>query len=180
MFTKTRVGCVMWAGLMLGLLSQRSWANDKNFKAAAGQSRCKSLTTRDGIEECQKVQGAKNTACNRPSTCELSKQEDWAKEYDELYRWWDNEGNKLPDNPFKSDKQRQMRDLVDKLVGRTPRPRVSRSRTSASRRAMSCSSGSRTYATFALCIGSSFLRPSGRRSPLATVVDEAAATTPAP
>ena len=84
MFTKTRVGCVMWAGLMLGLLSQGSWANDKNFKAAADQSGCKSLITRDGIEECQKVQGAKNTACNRPSTCELSKQEDWAKEYDEL------------------------------------------------------------------------------------------------
>jgi hypothetical protein len=66
------------------------------------------------------VQGAKNTACNRPSTCELSKQENWAKEYDALCRWWDNEENKLPDNSFRSDKQRQMRDLVDKLVnGRT-------------------------------------------------------------
>ena len=116
MFTKTRVGCVMWAGLMLGLLSQGSWANDKNFKAAADQSGCKSLITKDGIEECKKVQDAKNTACNRSSECEPSKQEDWAKEYDELYRWWGNEGNKLPDNSFKSDKQRQMRDLVDKLV----------------------------------------------------------------
>jgi hypothetical protein len=121
MFMKTRVGCVMWAGLMLGLLSQGSWANDKNFKAAADQSGCKSLITKEGIEECQKVQGAKNTACNRPSTCELSRQEEWARAYDELYRWWGNEGNKLlPDNSFKSDKQRQMRDLVDKLVnGRT-------------------------------------------------------------
>ncbi|HLL22406.1 MAG TPA: hypothetical protein VK427_09760 [Kofleriaceae bacterium] len=116
MFTKTRVGGVMWAGLMLGLLSQDSWANDKNFKAAADQVGCKSLITRDGIEECQKVQGAKNIACNRPTECELSKQEDWAKEYDELYRWWGNEGSKLPDNSFKSDKQRQMRDLVRRLA----------------------------------------------------------------
>ena len=66
------------------------------------------------------MQDAKNTACNRSSECELSKQEDWAKEYDELYRWWDNEGNKLPDNSFKSDKQRKMRDLERRLVnGRT-------------------------------------------------------------
>lgn len=112
---KRRVGCVVWTGLMLGLLSQNSWANDKNFKAAADQSGCKSLITRGGIEECQKVQGAKNAACNRPSDCELSKQEDWAKEYDELYRWWENEGNKLPDNSFKSEKQRKMRDLGARL-----------------------------------------------------------------
>lgn len=59
--------------------------------------------------------GAKNTACNRPSDCELSKQEEWAKEYDELYRWWDSEGNQLPDSSFKSDKQRKMRDLVTRL-----------------------------------------------------------------
>jgi hypothetical protein len=145
MFTKTRVGYVVWAGLMLGLLSQGSWANDKNFKAAADQSGCKSLITKDGIEECQKVQGAKNTACNRSSDCELSKQEEWAKEYDELYRWWDSEGNKLPDSSFKSDKQHKMRNLVTKLRnGRTPRPRVSRSPTSASRRATPCRNGSRT------------------------------------
>jgi hypothetical protein len=106
----------MWVGLMLGLLAQGSSANDKNFKAAADQTGCKSLITREGIEECQKVHGAKNTACNRSSTCELSKQESWAKDYDDLYRWWESEGSKLPDNSFKSDKQRQMRDLADKLT----------------------------------------------------------------
>jgi hypothetical protein len=106
----------MWAGLMLGLLSQGSWANDKNFKAAADQSGCKSLITKDGIEACHKVQGAKNTACNRSSDCQLSKQEEWAKAYDELYRWWDNEGNKLPDDStFRGEKQRNMRDLVARL-----------------------------------------------------------------
>lgn len=50
-----RVGCVMWAGLMLGLLSQGSWANDKHFKGAADQSGCKSVITKDGTEECEKM-----------------------------------------------------------------------------------------------------------------------------
>lgn len=70
----------------------------------------------DGIDECKKVQGTKNTACNRSTTCEVDKQEEWKKSYDELYKWWSSEGSKLPDNSFKSDKQRQMRELVDKLV----------------------------------------------------------------
>ncbi|MEO8840999.1 MAG: hypothetical protein ABI704_05470 [Kofleriaceae bacterium] len=124
MLTKKRVGHVMWAALMLGLLSPATWANDKNFKAAAGQSGCASIITKDGIRACKAVQEAKNTACNRPSSCELDKQEQWAKDYGELYKWWDeggdNAGKNLPDNDFKRDKQRQMRELVDRLqIGRT-------------------------------------------------------------
>ena len=38
MFTKKRLVYALWAGLMIGLLSQGSWANNKNFKAAADKS----------------------------------------------------------------------------------------------------------------------------------------------
>ncbi len=107
------VGCVVWAGLMVGVLSSASWANDKHFKNATDRTGCESLITRDGIDECKKVQAAKNTACNRSK---IDRQEEWKKAYDELYKWWSSEGSKLPDTSFKSDKQRQMRELVDKLV----------------------------------------------------------------
>jgi hypothetical protein len=115
MFKKMRVG-VLWTGLIVALLWRGSQANDKNFKAAADQSGCASIITRDGINECKQVQSAKNTACNRATSCEIDKQEGWAKEYDELYQWWIKDGSKMPDNSFKNDKQRQMRDLVDKLA----------------------------------------------------------------
>ena len=35
MFMRKRVSYVIWAGLMLGLISQGSWTKNKNFKAAA-------------------------------------------------------------------------------------------------------------------------------------------------
>lgn len=117
---RNRVRYVVGVVLGLGLLASSSWGNDKNFKAAADQTGCKSLITKGGIEDCHKVQGAKSAACNRASECELSKQEEWGKEYDELHRWWTSEGNKLPDNDFKSDKQRKMRNVLERLVtGRT-------------------------------------------------------------
>jgi len=115
MKTTKRFGYGLGAVALIAVASHGSWANDKNFKNAADNRGCDSIITRDGISECKQVQGAKNTACNRASTCELDKQESWAKDYDELYRWWDNEGKKLPDNTYKSDQQRKMRDLLTNL-----------------------------------------------------------------
>lgn len=109
-----RLGVVLWVVSMIAV-GQQAMANDKNFKNAADNRGCDSIITRDGIKECKEVQNAKNTACNRASSCELDKQESWAKEYDDLYRWWDNEGKNLPDNSYRSDQQRKMRDLVTSL-----------------------------------------------------------------
>jgi hypothetical protein len=103
-------------GVVVIALASHGLANDKNFKNANGYRGCDSIITRDGITECKAVQTAKNVACNRASTCEFDKQESWAREYDALYRWWDNEGKKLPDNQYKSDQQRKMRDLVTNLT----------------------------------------------------------------
>jgi hypothetical protein len=114
MLTKQRVA---WVGVMLGLFSYSSWANDKNFKNAASYTGCASLITRDGIDACKAVQSAKNAACNRSSPCELDKQESWAKDYEVLWNWWDSSAQRdMPDNDFKRDKRRQMTELVANLV----------------------------------------------------------------
>jgi hypothetical protein len=116
MKTTKRIGYGLGAVVALIVVaSHSSWVNDKNFKNAADNRGCDSIITRDGISECKQIQGVKNTACNRASTCEFDKQESWAKDYDGLYRWWDNDGKKLPDNTYKSDQQRKMRDLVTNL-----------------------------------------------------------------
>ena len=114
MKTTTRFGYGLGALALITVVSA-SWANDKNFKTANDSRGCDSIITRDGISECKTVQGAKNTACNRATTCELDKQEAWAKEYDQLYRWWDSEGKNMPDNSYRSDRQRKMRDLATYL-----------------------------------------------------------------
>jgi hypothetical protein len=110
MFTKKRLGYALWVGLMIGLLSQGSWANNKNFKAAADKSGCESIITTDGIEACKRNSEAKNRACNRASSCELDKQERWAKEYNELVEKWP----KMSDYE-KERYRRAIRDLRDDL-----------------------------------------------------------------
>jgi uncharacterized membrane protein len=83
MKTTKRIGYGLGAVVaLIAVASHSSWANDKNFKNAADNRGCDSIITRDGISECKQVQGVKNTACNRASTCELDKQESWAKDYD--------------------------------------------------------------------------------------------------
>lgn len=88
-----------------------SSANEKHFKNANDGRSCGSLITRDLMNECNAIQAKKNEVCNRKTSCEPDKQAEWAKEYDDLYRWWDNEGKNAPDNQYKSDRKRKMSEL---------------------------------------------------------------------
>jgi uncharacterized protein (DUF3084 family) len=87
-------------------------ANDENFKNAAARPACLSMITESLISECTAIQQTKNTVCNRPTECLPDKQEAWAREYDELYRWWDSAGKSAPDNDYKADRKRKMSELV--------------------------------------------------------------------
>ncbi|MBX3159115.1 MAG: hypothetical protein KF773_24315 [Deltaproteobacteria bacterium] len=101
MFTKKRVGYVAWTNVMTGVFAQGTWANNKNFSAAAGSKGCKSIITSDGVSACTRISDAKDAACNRPSTCELDRQERWAKDY----------SDPLEKHAEESDKERYKREL---------------------------------------------------------------------
>jgi hypothetical protein len=69
-------GYGIWAALTIAVLVWTPWSSANNFKESADKKGCESIITSDQRKECDRVQDAKNKACNRPTECEPRKQED--------------------------------------------------------------------------------------------------------
>ena len=77
-----KLGYSIWAALMIAVLVRSEWSSANNFKESAEKSGCKSILTRNEQEDCDRVQGEKNTTCNVRTDCDPDKQERAIKEYE--------------------------------------------------------------------------------------------------